>query len=183
MSQKQWPSSSDLKTLRLTSTKLQPKSSVKEEAVSEEQDAAAAFFQLSDGLLRVAPGTLLPSDQLPVLIAWAGASLRVRVLTALLLSSCESDLQTPARDGRLLAHAATCKSLCSVIVTACCTAAMTAFASLRASQRACSGWRMQVREPPPVSAALELLTHLVSPASAGIDTSPAYQVRLCAHHW
>jgi len=46
--------------------------------VSEEQDTVAAFLQLSDGLLRAAPSALLPSEQLPVLVAWAGASLQVR---------------------------------------------------------------------------------------------------------
>lgn len=46
--------------------------------MSEEQDMVAAFLQLSDGLLRAAPSALLPSEQLPVLVAWAGASLQVR---------------------------------------------------------------------------------------------------------
>ncbi len=36
----------------------------------------------------------------------------------------------------------------------------------------------QVREAPPVSAAVELLTHLVSPSSAGIDADPGYQACL-----
>lgn len=55
---------------------------LQEERVSEEQDVVAAFFHLADGLLRAAPGMLLPSEQLPPLVAWAGASLRVRSLTA-----------------------------------------------------------------------------------------------------
>ena len=36
--------------------------------------------------------------------------------------------------------------------------------------------RVQVREQPPVSAAAELLTHLVSPAASGVDAAPGSQV-------
>ncbi len=45
--------------------------------MSQEQEVVAAFFQLVDSLLRSAPGILLPAEQLPTLITWACASLRV----------------------------------------------------------------------------------------------------------
>jgi hypothetical protein len=50
---------------------------VQEHQVSQEQEVVAAFFQLVDSLLRSAPGILLPAEQLPTLITWACASLRV----------------------------------------------------------------------------------------------------------
>lgn len=50
-----------------------------EDRVSEEQDVVASFLHLVDGLLRAAPGMLLHAEQLPTLVTWACASLRVRL--------------------------------------------------------------------------------------------------------
>jgi hypothetical protein len=54
---------------------------VQERQVSQEQEVVAAFFQLVDSLLRSAPGILLPAEQLPTLVTWACASLRVWALS------------------------------------------------------------------------------------------------------
>jgi hypothetical protein len=129
--------------------------------VSEEQEVVAAFFQLVDSLLRAAPGMLLLAEQLPTFITWACASLPVRPFAH------------AAASPRAVASNLWLQCPHSVNVRSC----------------SCDGVRrnlfrigLQVRESPPVSAAVEFLTHLVLPQAAGIDGSPDYQVGTCNHY-